>query len=256
VAASERSLVEEFPGDDLDPEVWFPYYLPHWSSRKASMATYDVGGGELRLSVPPEQQQWCREFHPEPLRVSCIQSGSWSGPRGSTQGQQPFREGLVVREEQPTMWGYTPRYAHIEIRMRGLITPRSMFALWMSGIEDQPERSGEICVAEIFGDAVQDGTVQVGMGVHEFRDPTLREEFATEPLEIDAAEFHTYGVEWRPGSLAFVVDGTQVRELEQSPDYPMQLMIGVFDFPAKATPADADAVPAMVVSRVRGRPLD
>lgn len=31
--------------------------------------------------------------------------------------------------------------------VRGSVTERSMFAFWMSGIEDQPERSGEICVA-------------------------------------------------------------------------------------------------------------
>ena len=113
--------------------------------------------------------------------MSCIQSGSFAGPLGSTIGQQPFRDGLRVAEEQPTLWGYTPRYGQVEVRMRGVITPRSMFAFWMSGIEDRPERSGEICVAEIFGDAVGDGVAEVGIGVHRFRDPALVEEFSTEP---------------------------------------------------------------------------
>jgi hypothetical protein len=31
--------------------VWLPYYLPHWSSRASSAATYEVAGGELRLSI-------------------------------------------------------------------------------------------------------------------------------------------------------------------------------------------------------------
>ena len=155
------------------------------------------------------------------------------------------------------MWGYTPHYGQVEVRMRGVITPRSMVAFWMSGIEDRPERSGEICVAEIFGDAVGDGTADVGMGVHRFRDPALDEEFAAEPLAIDVAEFHTYGVDWRPGSLAFSVDGEVVRRLDQAPDYPMQLMIGVFDFPAKAGGGDTEPVPApeLVVAHVRGRRL-
>ena len=43
-----------------------------------------------------------------------------------------------MREEQPTLWGYTPRYGQIEVRMRATITSRSMFAFWMSGIEDRP----------------------------------------------------------------------------------------------------------------------
>lgn len=255
VAVAVDRLNEEFDGDQLDLDVWSPYYLPHWSSREQSAATYTVGGGELRLSIPPRQAVWCPDLHDEPLRVSCIQSGNWSGPAGSPLGPQPFKDGLLVREEQTAHWGYTPHFGRVEIEMRGLITPGSMFALWLSGIEDQPHRSGEICVAEIFGAGVADGVAQIGMGVHEFRDPSLREEFAAEPLRLDPAEFHTYAVDWRPGSLSFSVDGSRVRSLDQSPDYPMQLMIGVFDFPAKATEVDVAAVPEMVIRAVRGSPL-
>jgi hypothetical protein len=256
VVISRLELDERFTGGMLDTDVWFPYYLPHWSSRARSAATFSLHGGELHLSVPVDQPLWCADLHEEPLRVSCIQSGSFAGPLGSTTGQQPFREGLKVREEQPTMWGYTPLYGHVEVRMRGLITARSMFAFWMSGIEDRPERSGEICVAEVFGDAVGDGSADVGMGLHRFRDPALVEEFSADPLGLDVAEFHTYGVDWRPGSLVFTVDGEAVRWLDQAPDYPMQLMIGVFDFPAKAAADDVEVpVPQLVVSHVRGRPL-
>lgn len=245
-------LDETFGGPDLDRSVWFPYYLPHWSSRATSAATYETGPGGLTLSIPPDQGLWCADRHAEPMRVSCLQSGSFAGPLGSTSGQQPFTAGLTVTEEQPTLWGYTPTYGSLEITMRATITPRSMFAFWLSGIEDRPGRSGEICVAEIFGDAVRDGLTQVGVGVHQFRDPALREEFATEPMRLDPADDHTYAVDWQPGSLAFAVDGHVVRRLEQAPDYPVQLMIGVFDFPAKDP--DDDTVPTMVVSRVTGRP--
>jgi hypothetical protein len=246
-------LAESFAGHDLDTEVWFPYYLPHWSSRAQSAATYVVRDGELHLTIPPEQSTWCSDLHDEPLRVSCIQSGSWSGPVGSTVGQQPFRPDLVVREEQPTWWGYTPLYGQVEVRMRGVITPRSMVAFWMSGIEDRPERSGEICVAEIFGDAVRDGSADVGMGVHQFRDAALREEFSADALPIDVGEFHTYAVDWQPGSLVFTVDGDVVRRIDQAPDYPVQLMIGVFDFAAKASGGHPSPIPELVVSHVRGR---
>jgi hypothetical protein len=255
VTTSRLELDERFTGDAPDPDVWFPYYLPHWSSRAQSAATFSVYDGALHLSVPADQPLWCADRHEEPLRVSCIQSGSYAGPLGSTIGQQPFRDGLEVREEQPTMWGYTPLYGQVEVRMRGVITARSMFAFWMSGIEDRPERSGEICVAEVFGDAVRDASADVGMGLHRFRDPALVEEFSADPLGIDIAEFHTYGVDWQPGSLAFTIDGAVVRRLDQAPDYPMQLMIGVFDFPAKAAPDDLEVpVPELVVSHVRGRP--
>jgi hypothetical protein len=239
-------LDERFPGESLDDDVWFPYYLPHWSSRAESAATYSVHGGELHLSIPVEQPLWCPLLHETPLRVSCIQSGSFTG-------QQPFREGLLVREEQPTRWGYTPLYGQIEVRMRGVITSRSMFAFWMSGIEDRPEHSGEICVAEVFGSGVAAGSTDVGIGVHKFRDPALVEDFSTLSLGIDVAEFHTYGVDWRPGSLTFAVDGQAVHWIDQAPDYPMQLMIGVFDFPAKTVESEVGVpVPELVVSHVRG----
>jgi hypothetical protein len=246
----------DFAGDDLDRSVWVPYYLPHWSSRAASAATYTVRDGELRLSIPADQGLWCEGRHESPLRVTCIQSANFSGPVGSAVGGQPFKEGLLVTEEQDEFWGYTPLYGHVEIRARGIITPRSMVAFWMSGIEDTPQHSGEICVMEVFGDAVRDGSADVGMGLHKFRDPALIEAFSADPLGIDVAEFHTYGVDWRPGSLTFTVDGEPVKHIGQSPNYPVQLMIGVFDFPDKADPAAEDIpVPEMVVSHVAGHHL-
>ncbi|MFW3171112.1 glycoside hydrolase family 16 protein [Geodermatophilus sp. CPCC 206100] len=251
-----EELDERFPGGALDTDVWSPHYLPHWSSRSASAATYAVRDGALHLTVPADQPLWCPDLHEEPLRVSCLQTGSWSGPVGSTVGQQPFAPGLVVREEQPEFWGYTPRYGHLEVTMRATVSPRSMFAFWLSGIEDRPEHSGEICVAEVFGDTVGDGTAAVGTGLHRFRDPDLREEFGADRLPLDVSRFHTYAVDWTPGSLVFTVDGDVVRRVGQAPDYPVQLMLGVFDFPARAAAGEAGVpVPELVVSAVRGHPL-
>jgi hypothetical protein len=254
MASDRRSLDETFAGADLDADVWLPAYLPHWSSRVEAAATYEVRGGELRLSIPPTQPLWCADSHDEPMRVSCVQTGNWSGPAGSIDGPQPFRPGLAVREEQAEWWGYTPLYGEIEVRMRGVVSPRSMVAFWMSGIEDVPEHGGEICVAEIFGDDVHDGVADVGIGVKQLRDPRLSQEFSTVPLAIDVAAFNTYAVDWRPGSLVFSVNGETVRTLDQAPDYPVQLMIGVFDFPAKSIGGDDDLVAELVVSEVRGRP--
>lgn len=242
-------LEERFTGPDLDRDVWFPHYLSHWSSRAESAATYTVDDGELRLSIPPSQGLWCADRHEEPLRVSALQTGAFSGPVGGTVGQQPFVPGLTVREEQPPFWGYTPTYGRFEARLRGVVTERSMVAFWLSGIEDRPERSGEICVMEVFGSAPHD----VGMGIHQFRDPVLREEFAAPWLDLEVSEFHTYGVEWRPGVVSFSVDGAAVRTVYQAPDYPMQLMLGVFDFPSRS--GSDSATPELVVTHVSGRPL-
>jgi Glycosyl hydrolases family 16 len=246
-------LDERFPGDALDLDVWFPYYLPHWSSRSESAANHSVHDGELHLTIPVDQPLWCDGLHEEPLRVSCVQTGSFAGPLGSTIGQQAFRDGLKVREEQPTFWGYTPHYGQVEVRMRASVSPRSMFAFWMSGIEDRPERSGEICVVEVFGETIRDGSAEVGIGVKRLGDPALSQEFSAHRIEIDVTEFHSYGVDWRPGYLEFTIDGEVVRRVQQSPDYPMQLMLGVFDFPAKAgATEDETVIPELVVAHVRG----
>ena len=93
---------------DLDPEVWVPHYLPQWSSRAESAATYAVADSELRLTIPPEQGLWCEADHDGSLRVSGIQSGVFSGEVGSTVGQQPFRDGAVVREFQPCLLYTSP----------------------------------------------------------------------------------------------------------------------------------------------------
>jgi hypothetical protein len=253
---TDAPLEERFAGDSLDPGVWYPYYLPHWSSREQTAASYFVLDGELHLYIPTDQPLWCPDMHDQPLRVSGIQSGSFSGPVGSTIGPQSFREGLTVTEEQPTFWGYTPHFGCLEVVMRGAITPRSMFGVWLAGIEDRPERAGEILIAEVFGDSIDGGSAEVGMGTRSFRDRNLAGDFSAPRLDIDVSENHVYALTWKPGSVELSVDDVLVRRIDEAPDYPMQLMIGVFDFPSR-DPSEkwVDQVPELVVSSVTGSPL-
>jgi len=246
---------DDFEGSQLDTEVWVPHYLPMWSSRAESAAAYSVAGSELRLSIPSGQGLWCAGEH-DPLRVSGIQSGVFSGDVGSTIGQQPFREGLVVREFQPTRWGWTPHFGLLEVRARMDLSPRSMAGVWMAGLEDRPQRSAEILMFEVFGDALAaDGdrpSAAVGMGLRPFRDPRITDSFEAPRVAIDVTEPHVYAVDWRPGRVDFLVDGERVKTVGQAPDYPMQMMVAVFDFPGKAG-ADQDQahVPGLAVDWVR-----
>jgi hypothetical protein len=244
---------DDFDGPALDPAVWLPHYLPAWSSRAATAATYRLADSCLVLSIPPEQGLWLPGEHSPPLRVSGIQSGNLSGPVGSTLGQQPWRDGAVVREQQDAFLGWTPDHGHLELRARAVVTPRSMVAWWLVGLEDVPDRCAEICVAEIFGDAVEPGvSAAVGMGLHAFRDPRVTEDFQAVRLPIDVAEFHTYAVDWTADRVEFLVDGEPVRGCSGPPDYPMQTMIAVFDFPDRSTGDDADAVPELIIDYLRG----
>jgi beta-glucanase (GH16 family) len=133
-----------------------------------------------------------------------------------------------------------------------------MVALWMIGYEDEPERSAEICICEIFGRDMTIDTAAVGMGVHPFGDPTIVDEFAAEVVAIDAREFHVYAAEWTPDHVAFFVDHRLIKTVAQSPRYPMQFMLGIYEFPDDGTaPAQAHQYPKQfTIDYFRGyRPL-
>jgi hypothetical protein len=236
----------------LDPSIWTAAYMPAWSSRAAAAATWTAGPAGLDLSIPASQPLWCPDLHEGPLRVSAVQSANRSGPVGSTDAPQPFRDGLVVREEQPTVLGFVPHFGSIAVTCSASLSPRSMFSAWMVGLEDEPDRCGEICIMEIFGDTVSDGRASVGQGIHRFRDPALREDFSAEPRQIDFEQSHTYAVHWQPGAVEFTIDGVTTRTADQAPDYPMLLILGVFDFPDR--PGDPTHVPHLRVTRVTGEP--
>ena len=241
---------DDFDGPALDTTVWLPHYLPAWSSRAASAASYHVGNGTLVLDIPPAHPLWCAGDHEPPLRVSGLQTGSFSGPVGSTVGQQPFRDGQVVRERQPRFAGLLADEGRVEIRCRMDLSPRSMASLWMVGFEDRPERCGEICVVEVFGRSVRDGWAEVGCGLKPFRDPDLVEDFAAPRLGVDVSGFHTYAVDWDSDEAVFTLDGREVRRCARPPAYPLQLMLAVFDFPEWSTGDDAGLVPSLVVDHV------
>jgi hypothetical protein len=253
----ELEFEDTFDGDALNQRHWIAHYLPQWSSRERTAARYDVGGGSgLRLRIDAGQEAWCPEFDGQ-TRVSSLQTGLFAGPVGSPIGQSHFRPDLVVREPQENVRLYTPQYGLFEVRARAIEDPRNMVALWMIGYEDVPERSAEICVCEIFGRDVGPDIAAVGMGLHPFGDPRITDEFAAEPVPIDAREFHTYAAEWTPDHVDFFVDDRHVKTVHQSPAYPLQLMLGVFEFPGEGAEQARSAYPKeFVVDYVRGyRPV-
>ena len=236
----ELEVEDTFDAPELDRRLWIPYYLPHWSSREASAARYSVGGGSLRLRIDVDQQPWAPEWDGH-LRVSSLQTGLSAGPVGSEVGQHRFRDDLVVREAQELAALYTPRYGLFELGARALDDPSNMVALWMIGLGDRPDRSAEICVCEIFGRDVGPDTARVGMGLHPFGDASIFDEFAAEPLAIDARDAHWYAAEWTPDHVAFYVDERLIKTVRQSPDYPMAFMLDIYEFaegPGPASPPE------------------
>lgn len=246
---------EDFSGSELDTLRWIPYYLPQWSSREQSKPRYRLEGGHLRLQITPDQPPWCPEFNGN-VRCSSLQTGLYAGPVGSPIGQHRINPACVVRQAQSTQRKYVPLYGYVEIRARWAAGPSNVAALWMIGFEDKPERSAELCVVEIKGENVGPERTVIGYGMHKFADTTLREAFYEEPFPLDVGAFHVYAVEWLPHQVTFLIDDKPIRVINQSPAYPMQLMLGLYDVPNKtATKSVRWATPEFVVDYVRGYSL-
>jgi hypothetical protein len=248
---TEPRFEDQFTGKTLDTARWLPYSLPHWSDWERSAARYALGDGVLRLLIEHDQEPWCPELD-GPTRVSLLQTGLFAGPVGSPYGTLRFNPAAVVRNGPHDIRLYTPLYGRIEVRMRAITDPETMVALWMAGFEDTPEHSGEICVCEIFAHSVTGSTAAVGVGIHPFGDPNLVDDFEAVTVPIDATEFHTYRVDWTPGQVDYFVDNQRIKTSTQAPDYPMQLMLGIYEFNRPADASDADYPKTFAVDYVRG----
>lgn len=242
---------ERFDGDALDRERWWAFYTPHWSSRDASAARSSVGAAGLELRIDDDTRPWAPDLDGA-LRVSHLQTGQHSGPVGSAIGQHRFRDGLTVREEQPEHRGWLVRHGVIEVRMAAIRHPDVMVAFWPIGFEERPEDCGELCIAEIFGNELDDDGGWVGVGVKPQNDPRLREEFEKIRVDGDLTDMHDYAVEWTGERVRFFIDGRWVKTSVQSIDYPVQFMLDVYEFPRADGTRDVEALPHVLrVERVR-----
>jgi hypothetical protein len=71
-------------------------------------------------------------------------------------------------------------------------------------------------------------------------------------LPLDATEEHTYAAQWNTKRVHFFVDDQLVRTVEQGLDYPLQLMIDLYEFPVTAERDPANYPKTAHVSAVRG----
>jgi hypothetical protein len=244
---------ETFAGGQLDESRWIPYYLPHWSTWDLAAARYAVQDGQLQLLIAADQEPWCPALDGA-LKVSSLQTALWAGEPGSTRGQHQFDPPAIVQNGPHDRRLYTPTYGRFETRLTASADPRLMVAFWMIGLGDLPEHSAEICVCEIFGSDVSPGSARIGVGVHPHQDPAVRDEFEQVELPIDVTTFHDYAAEWTPDDITFFIDGKLVKRVAQTIAYPMQFMLGLYEFPAHSgSEADEERYPKRAsVAWVRG----
>ena len=250
----QEVFADDFTGPVLDPAKWVDHYLPQWTTPERSAARCALGPDGLRLRIDADQPAWRPEDGD--LRVSSIQTAAFSGPVGSAVGTHRHRPGLTVRTAQPTRRLWTPTAGVVEATVRASSDPACMLAVWLVGTEESsPSDCGEVCVAELFGSAVGPGRSQVRLGVKAHADPRLHDDVVDLELDLDATDAHTYAAAWDAQRVRFYVDDELVRTVEQGLDYPLQLLVDLFELPGGADGADRDPArypKAATVRSVRG----
>ncbi|MBB2948584.1 hypothetical protein FB565_008367 [Actinoplanes lutulentus] len=216
---------DDFRGPALNAGLWVDHYLPHWTTPERSRARYDFGAGGLRLRIDADQLDWRPED--APLRVSNIQTGNHAG----THRHRP--DGLEIRNPVATELFWAPSSGRVDVTVSASVDENCMLAVWLVGTEHlSPRDSGEICVFEIDAAAIGPETTVARTGIKAHHDDRLTTDMAEVTLPFSAAAPHTWTAEWGPSGTVISCAGEVVRSLAQSPDYPLFLLIDLFEVAA------------------------
>ncbi|MGJ9374264.1 family 16 glycosylhydrolase [Nesterenkonia sp. CF4.4] len=183
------------------------------------------------------------------MRVSNLQTGTYSGPVGSSRGTHRHREdGLLVRTATPQRLYFAPAAGRIDVTVAAGRDQGCMLAAWLIGTEHgSPQDSGEICLFEIDAETVGE-TSRARSGVKAHHDSGLTTDMAEVLLPFDASRPHTWSVLWGNGETLIGCEGAVLRKIAQAPNYPLFLMIDLFEIGTAAGEYPKTAV----VQRVRG----
>lgn len=247
-AAPDRApdLDDDFR-DGVSPDRWVSHYLPQWTTPERSAARLRQDARGIALRIEEDQPDWRPED--APLRVSNLQSGVFSGPAGSVVGTHRHRpDGLTVRTPTGTRVLFAPSAGRVEVEVTASRDVGCMTAAWLVGTEHLgPADAGEICLFEIDAEAIGERTrARTGLKAH--GDDRLRTDMDSVTVPVDASRRHTWTVIWGRGETVIGCEGAVVRVLPQAPDYPLFLMLDLFEVaaPAGAYPKSA------LFHRVRG----
>lgn len=223
----------EFNDGKLDEEYWLAQYLPHCTTNTAgSSARYKVEDGCLNLYITKDSPDY---FGGQPGSVD-PDNLLWIANGIQTWEKNNLHPGGAQQMEVELFEGYDTQYGYFEIRMKMPDTKGGGYAAWwLIGTEDdntpdgtKTKQNGEIDVLETFFD--NPGVFHPK--VHAWDDPNLNEWSSEVNLKgfsknyVD--EFHTYAMDWRPEGITFYVDGKEVAQTEESPQYRMCMILSMY----------------------------
>lgn len=238
---------DDFDKDELNYNVWSPYYLRHWvegDDRTKCDYRFERNGGDGALVISASQDRLPWSSQDGKVKVSGITSYETDylhkfGATGS---------GAVFNKDVPTFDGLATKYGYFELRMRMPDTKDgSHFAWWMIGVQDDMNES-----AMLEGDDVPmqshysnetgefdiiETTLTSLDGMKAWR-PVIHPNGTTDYRYqwVEAAqipgnpmlEYHNYGFEWDETGTKFYVDGVCVNESDRTPNYRMMTFLTLY----------------------------
>ncbi|WP_290808088.1 hypothetical protein [Herbiconiux sp.] len=232
----EPDVRDDFTSTTLRDDLWIGHYLPHWTTPERSLARYELTGEPgIRLLIEEDQPDWREED--APLRVSNLQTGVFSGPVGSERGTQRHRlDGLTVRTETPERLLWAPSSGRIDLTVSASVDEGCMLAAWLVGAENLSAlHSGEICLFEIDAAAIGRTQTRARCGIKAHGDDSLVTDMTEVAIPVNAAQPHTWSVIWGPEGMLIGCEGVVVTRSSQAPDYPMLLMLDLFEIGPRST---------------------
>ena len=221
----------EFNEGKLDEEHWLAQYLPHCTgSAEGSSARYKIENGCLNLYITKDSPDY---FGGQPGSVD-PDNLLWIANGIQTWEKNYLHPGGAQQMEVEPFEGYATQYGYFEIRMKMPDTKGGGYASWwLIGAQDDTDgtcsvQNGEIDVLETFFD--NPGVFEPK--VHAWDDPDLKEWSSEVNLKGFSRnyinEFHTYAMDWRPEGITFYVDGKEVAQTEESPQYRMCMILSMY----------------------------
>lgn len=219
---------DEFNGDSLDKSKWTDYYLPHWSKNpETAKANYRFENGTLIEYIAKDQQPWAPELDGN-VKSSAIMSFNKNWVHN-------FSGSKTLMSNQSEWTGYATTYGYFELRAKlSNVGGGGHQAWWMVGMQDDTndwfnsKRTGEIDVIETFFRKPDTWRI----AAFGWNDPFFQTSWKLMedpvPNGNQTEEFHTYGLDWSPGSLKFYYDGVLYKEINQAPDYPMGTILNIY----------------------------
>lgn len=211
-------------GATLTPQLWNTRYLPHWSDT-ANEARYGIADGRLDLRIDRDTPAWdpARDGN---TKVSGIQTAErdwlhrWTNYSGNAHHEE-------------TRLQHIQRYGYFEIRAKVAKGGGLHSAWWMIGAQQDidsatgaTKQNGELDIFEILGRDTTRGL----FNWHRWSDTRTREQSTTFDAGVDlSAAYHVYGLEWTPTQMKLYLDNVLIKTIDQSPDYPMLTMLGLYE---------------------------